>query len=167
MVPWDNAGGLRDRAGDPSVTPPGGVLDGRERNASSSNGFTRKPNAPPWIAAARIAGVSRPVIMITFVSGDISRSRACTCSPLVSGIHVDQSQRDHVAASVGEENVFIFEALRLQPIGIEQLHNRIPHRGVVIENAYGIRLCWHRISTYSNPSAAPSLRYCARNAMVP
>ena len=66
----------------------------RDRNASSSNGFARKANAPPSSAAARIAGVSRAVIKITFVSGDTSRSRACTSRPLVFGIHTSSTAKD-------------------------------------------------------------------------
>jgi hypothetical protein len=76
-----------------SLTPRSGVRDGRVRDASSSNGFTRNANAPPSSVAARIAGVSRPVITITFVSCDTSRSRACTCRPFVSGIHTSSRAR--------------------------------------------------------------------------
>jgi len=52
-----------------------------------------------------------------------------------------------MAAGVRDKNIRVFEALRLQSFRIEQLLNRMPHRCVVIENAYEIRLWGHGIST--------------------
>jgi hypothetical protein len=40
------------------------------RNASSSSGLAKKAKAPPFNASRRIAGSSRPVIIITLLSGD-------------------------------------------------------------------------------------------------
>src|ERR1700736_5817017 len=63
MGPWGNAGLRLGRAvsriahaAERSARPT------RVRNASSSNGFARKANAPPSSAAVRIAGGSPPVI---------------------------------------------------------------------------------------------------------
>ena len=63
----------------------------RARRASSSNGFTRKANAPAARAAARIPGCSRPVMTITRVPGETSRKRCCTARPLASGSHTSST----------------------------------------------------------------------------
>jgi hypothetical protein len=85
-------------------------------------------------------------MMITFVSGDISRSRDCTCSPLDFGIQTSTKAKEiALLRTCAKKNFHVFETLRLQPIGIQEFHHRIPHRGVIIENADGIRACWHGI----------------------
>ena len=55
------------------------------------------------------------------------------------------SSTDRMAASVREKILRVREALRLQSVRIQQLLDRMSHRGIVIENAYGIQLCRHRI----------------------
>ena len=61
--------------------------------------------------------------------------------------HIEQGERHRMVAGVRKKILGICEALGLQPIGIEQLLNGIPHRSIVIDNAYGLRLCGHGIST--------------------
>jgi hypothetical protein len=51
------------------------------------------------------------------------------------------NQGHRMAAGVREEILRVFEAQRLQPIRIKQLLNRMPHRGIVIENALDLG-CW-------------------------
>jgi hypothetical protein len=158
---------VRWRARSPaSLTPPSGVLDGRGRETLRRRRALRESQAPPSSAAARIAGVSRPVIMITFVAGDTSRSRACTCSPLVSGIHTSTKAREtrwlracakkpprlQSCAPAGHRNRAVAQS------------NSAPgrrHRECIWN-----QLCSHWISTYSSLSATLSLRYSRAGTML-
>ena len=155
-----HATGWRGRTVSSSLTPPGEVLDGQgretpRRRTASRESQTRRPGAP----AARIAGVSRPVIMITFVSGETSRSRACTCRPLMSGIHTSTKARDTAwhRACAKKTSAFRSSAPSARRNRAVAQSNSAPRRRH--------RECrWNQAvlaldSTYSNRSAALSLRY--------
>src|SRR5215469_17480892 len=56
---------------------------------------------------------------------------------------IKYGQRYRMAARVREKVLRIFEALRLEPIRIKQLLNRVPDRRIVIDDAYRLGLCAH------------------------
>jgi hypothetical protein len=62
-----------------------------------------------------------------------------------------------MTAGVREEILRVFEAPRPQFIRIEQLFNRIAHRGIVIENAYQLTLWGHGINACWKLIAGPSV----------